>query len=156
MAQTQAPAPQQKPAATPAVQKEPAKPDPVVKKQAPPVAEAKKEEPPKVAATATEPTEPAEEMVEETHLPTDYEAFEDPNAGSGYYKVRSKAYFHNRPDESTRRDAFIVHWNNTMLTPLEERDGFIYIVFTNHEGQTSRGWLRKKDLVELKVKELKK
>lgn len=64
----------------------------------------------------------------------------------GQYKVRSKAYFHNEPDESTRRNAFIIHWNNATLTPLEDKDGFVYIVFTNHLGQTSRGWLRKKDL----------
>lgn len=64
----------------------------------------------------------------------------------GRYKVRSKAYFHNEPDESTRRNAFIIHWNNATLTPLEDKDGFVYIVFTNHLGQTSRGWLRKKDL----------
>lgn len=64
----------------------------------------------------------------------------------GRYKVRSKAYFHNQPDESTRRSAFIIHWNNATLTPLEDKDGFIYIIFTNHLGQTSKGWLRKKDL----------
>jgi len=65
------------------------------------------------------------------------------------YKVRSKAYFYNQPDESARRDAFIVHWNNAVLRPLKEEKDFIYIVFTNHEGQTSRGWLRKKDLTKL-------
>ncbi|MBD0277326.1 MAG: N-6 DNA methylase, partial [Flavisolibacter sp.] len=64
------------------------------------------------------------------------------------YKVRSKAYFYNEPDERTRRNAFIIHWNNSYatLTPLDEKNGFVYIVFTNHLGQTSRGWLRKKDL----------
>jgi serine/threonine-protein kinase len=66
------------------------------------------------------------------------------------YTVRSKAFFHDQPDESTRREAFIVSWNNARLTPLEEKDGFIYVVFTNHLGQTSKGWLRKQDLVAVK------
>jgi hypothetical protein len=72
-----------------------------------------------------------------------------PSANLGQYKVISKAYFHNEPDESTRRKAFIIHWNNAVLTPLEEKSGFVYIVFTNHLGQTSKGWLRKKDLQKL-------
>ncbi len=62
------------------------------------------------------------------------------------YKVIDVAHFHNEPDESTRRAAFINHWNNAILTPQKERNGFIYIVYTNDEGQTSRGWLNKKDL----------
>jgi serine/threonine-protein kinase len=67
----------------------------------------------------------------------------------GAYKVRSKAYFHNEPDEATRRNAFIVHWNNAVLHPLKDENGFVYVVFTNDEGQTSKGWLRKKDLIKL-------
>ena len=67
----------------------------------------------------------------------------------GAYQVKSKAHFHNQPDESTKRSAFIVHWNKAVLHPREERNDFVYIVFTNHEGQTSKGWLRKKDLVKV-------
>ena len=68
----------------------------------------------------------------------------------GRYKVRNVAYFHNSPDPATRRNAFINHWNNAILNPLDERDGFIYIVFTNDEGQVSKGWLQKKDLIQVK------
>ncbi len=64
----------------------------------------------------------------------------------GRYTVISKAYFYNTPDENTRREAFINHWNNAILTPSDDMNGFIYIVYTNANGQTSRGWLRKKDL----------
>jgi serine/threonine-protein kinase len=66
------------------------------------------------------------------------------------YKVRNKAFFHNEPDASTRRNAFIVHWNNAVLKPLNEKNGFVYVVFTNHLGQVSKGWLLKDDLVALK------
>ncbi len=66
--------------------------------------------------------------------------------GNGKYKVLSRAYFHNQPDESTRRRAFITHWNNAIITALNEQDGFIYVIFSNHLGQTSKGWLAKTDL----------
>jgi eukaryotic-like serine/threonine-protein kinase len=66
----------------------------------------------------------------------------------GAYKVRSRAYFHNAPDEKTRRNAFIVHWNNAVLHPSREENDFVYVVYTNDEGQTTKGWLRKKDLVK--------
>jgi type I restriction enzyme M protein len=69
-----------------------------------------------------------------------------PAAGKERYTVKSIAYFHNEPNESTRRDAFINHWNNAVLIPKEEKNGFIYIVYTNVDGQTSKGWLNKNDL----------
>ncbi len=65
---------------------------------------------------------------------------------SGKYRVISKAFFHDKPSAATRRDAFIVHWNDAVLTPQGETDDFIYVEFTNHLGQTSKGWLRKADL----------
>ena len=67
------------------------------------------------------------------------------------YKVNSTAYFYNQPDESTRRKAFITHWNNSYadIEPLDEKNDFIYVVFTNHLHQKSKGWLRKKDLREV-------
>ena len=67
---------------------------------------------------------------------------------TGFYKIITKAYFHNKPDEATRRNAFLVHWNNSYakLKALDEKNGFIYVVFHNHLNQTSKGWLRKKDL----------
>jgi serine/threonine-protein kinase len=106
--------------------------------------------------TASGTTAPVEEIKESTPDPTvKTEAAEPRKAttpftkgdpGLGQYKVISKAYFHNEPDESTRRKAFIIHWNNAVLTPQEEENGFVYIVFTNHLGQTSKGWLQIKDL----------
>ena len=54
---------------------------------------------------------------------------EKDNGEKSRYTVKSKAFFYNEPDESTRREAFIVHWNNARLKTLEEKDGFIYVVF---------------------------
>lgn len=57
-----------------------------------------------------------------------------------------KAYFHTQPDPSTRRAAHLVHWNNAELTALDDKNGFIYVVFFNTAGQITKGWLRKSDL----------
>jgi serine/threonine protein kinase len=73
----------------------------------------------------------------------------DNHTGLGAYRVVSKAYFYTEPNELTRRNAFIVHWNNAILHPIEEQNDFIYIVYTNNEGQTSKGWIRKKDIVRV-------
>ena len=58
-----------------------------------------------------------------------------------------EAHFHDKPDPDTRRDAFINHWNNARLKALNDLNGFIYVVYTNDEGQTSKGWMNKKDLI---------
>ena len=63
-----------------------------------------------------------------------------------YTVAKGLAHFHNRPDPSTKRKAFINHWNKAVLKPLDEQNGFIYIVYTNHLGQTSKGWMALKDL----------
>ncbi len=96
--------------------------------------------------TAERETEPQEKDPVVAEEPSTEILHPETDNSLGRYKVRSKAYFYNEPDETTRRNAFIIHWNNAILTPLGDRDGFVYIVFTNHLGQTSRGWLRKKDL----------
>jgi eukaryotic-like serine/threonine-protein kinase len=35
-----------------------------------------------------------------------------------------------------------------VLHPLKEENDFVYVVYTNDEGQTTKGWLRKKDLLK--------
>lgn len=65
------------------------------------------------------------------------------------YMVTSKAYFYNTPDESTRRNAFVVPSNNAILNATDEQNDFIYVEFKNQLGQSSKGWLRKKDLQRL-------
>lgn len=69
-----------------------------------------------------------------------------PDAKEKYTVAEPKAYFYSQPDESTRRNIFMVDTNNTELTPVDESNGFIYVVFFNTDGEITRGWLRKKDL----------
>lgn len=67
----------------------------------------------------------------------------------GEYKVvAGRAYFHNEPDEATRRGAYMVP-SHDIIKALEEQNGFIYAEFTNNRGQTSKGWLLKSDLMSL-------
>jgi serine/threonine protein kinase len=75
-------------------------------------------------------------------------AAEANNTGSKYVAL-SKAYFYSSPDEATRRNAFINKWNSS-VTANDDMNGFIYVVYTNEEGKTTRGWLRKKDLKQVK------
>jgi serine/threonine-protein kinase len=67
-------------------------------------------------------------------------------SGPKYTIAAERAYFHNDPDENTRRAAYMIPSGEVALKPLEERNGFVYIIFTNTDGQTSKGWLRKQDL----------
>jgi serine/threonine-protein kinase len=89
-------------------------------------------------------------VIKEETTPAGDNTDEENDAGGSRYKVRNKAYFHDEPDETTKRQAFITHWNNAVLKPLDEKDGFIYVVYKNHEGQTSKGWLSKADLLQVK------
>lgn len=73
------------------------------------------------------------------------DAPEDGADGLGRYTVISKAYFYAEPDELTRKNAFINKWNGA-VKPTDEMNGFVYVVYTNEDGVTTKGWLRKKDL----------
>jgi serine/threonine-protein kinase len=102
------------------------------------------------AKQATEGTT-TETPVTGTNTETPQTTTEPPRSGSGgvQYMVVSKAYFYNSPDETTRRNAFVVPGNNAIVSAQEEQNDFVYVVFTNTQGQTSKGWLRKKDLQQL-------
>jgi hypothetical protein len=113
-----------------------------------------------IAATSTskkadaEPTSiPVERLKELPEVQTERneKAPETAINSKGRYKIAGKAYFHDEPDESTRRNAFVIHWNNSYATleALDETTNFIYVEFRNHKKQVSKGWLRKKDLIPL-------
>ena len=68
------------------------------------------------------------------------------------YVVKAKSYFHNMPDGNTRRSTFVLPWDDAygIVTALDENNGFVYIVFINRAGRTSKGWILKSDLEPLK------
>jgi serine/threonine protein kinase len=57
---------------------------------------------------------------------------------------KEKAYFHNSPQHSTRRNAYLVRGEHG--TVQEISDNFVYIVFTNSRNQTSKGWISLEDI----------
>ena len=65
-----------------------------------------------------------------------------------YRLLSPKAYFHNSPDEGTKRLAWLANPGDT-ITALKEANDFIYTEYYNRKNQLSKGWLRKKDLVAL-------
>ena len=68
-----------------------------------------------------------------------------PNKSSTRYRVKAKAFFHNKPDESTRRKTFLLPYKDSygIVTALDDKNDFIYIIYINHAGYTSKGWIRK-------------
>jgi serine/threonine protein kinase len=65
-----------------------------------------------------------------------------------YIVTAPKAYFHNEPDESTRRNAYAIA-SSEIIKATDEKDGFIYTELTNSRGQVSKGWLNKEDMITL-------
>ncbi|RPD51552.1 protein kinase domain-containing protein [Paracnuella aquatica] len=73
----------------------------------------------------------------------------EPRRVIGEYKVVSeRAYFHNEADQATRRSAYMIP-SEEIIKGLEEKNGFIYVEFTNNRNQTSKGWLLREDLMPL-------
>ena len=62
------------------------------------------------------------------------------------YIVTDTTFFHDQPDESTRRKSYLDPLNKNVLKPIQDKNGYIYIVYTNRFGRTSKGWINKKDL----------
>ena len=60
----------------------------------------------------------------------------------------SKAYFYNQPDAATRRNAYAIA-SSEIIKAMDENNGFIYTEITNDRGVTSKGWLRKEDMITL-------
>jgi serine/threonine-protein kinase len=102
-----------------------------------------------VAYNVFDKDQPATNSQEEKPAKPDVQKPPQQRKVTGQYKVQApKAYFHNEPDESTRRGAYMVP-SEDVIEALEEKNGFIYTEFTNSKGITSKGWLRKEDLMTL-------
>lgn len=51
-----------------------------------------------------------------------------------------RAYFHDYPNQSTRRNAFVV--TGEFVYILKAKNGFGYVEFVNPKGKKSKGWLK--------------
>jgi len=112
---------------------------PIVKNETPAVKKTKKDSAKKVVKKAEPKPKPAE--------PAPVNSGRGSDVGKVFTLFSTYAYFYSRPDEASKRDAYINVWNNARLKAIDDKNGFIYVVYTNDKGQTSKGWLRKKDLI---------
>lgn len=62
------------------------------------------------------------------------------------YTVINKAYFHYQPDSTKKKPVFLTPRKDLVLSPKEEKNGFVYVVYVNSRGESTHGWLSKKDL----------
>lgn len=62
------------------------------------------------------------------------------------YTVVNKAWFHYQPDSTKKKPVFLEPRKDVILTPKDEKNGFVYVVYINSKGGTTHGWLDKKDL----------
>jgi serine/threonine-protein kinase len=66
-----------------------------------------------------------------------------------YIVTAQKAFFYNEADENTRRSSAFAIPSSEVIKAYDEKKGFIYTELVNSKGQTSKGWLRRRDLVTL-------
>ena len=78
-------------------------------------------------------------------VPSETEDEPAPRAAK-YTLSATRAYFYSEPSESSRKNNFLAKWNSPELTALDDKNGFIYVVFFTINGQVTKGWLRKRDL----------
>ena len=123
-------------------EKQPVKPDTIR------IREEQPQQPVQPTTAETQPQQPAPQEPPAQAEQND----EDPTPTPGrvyvnrrYTVASSRAYFHNEPDGDTRRNAYLTPSDEVMTATAEEGD-YVYITFTNPEGQTSKGWVRKRDL----------
>lgn len=62
------------------------------------------------------------------------------------YTVVNKAWFHSAPDSSKRKTFYLQPRQDLVVVPTQEENGFVYVVYINKKGQSTHGWLAKKDL----------
>lgn len=115
---------------------------PIIARQQPPVVKENVRK-----APAALPAEPKQEVdVESANTGVPAQQAIDTRPVIGRYKVASKANFYSSPDENTLRSTFISQGDDKIVGALEDKNGFIYVVYTNDLGYVTRGWLSKKDL----------
>lgn len=61
-----------------------------------------------------------------------------------YSVITDRAYFHNSPNENTKRNAYLVY--GEVVESLSEESGFVYVIFENEKGIISKGWINKSSL----------
>ena len=93
-----------------------------------------------------EPSDIKKNTVIKEILPAENKAETASADSSKQYTVVNKTWFHYQPDSSKRKTFFLEPRQDLVLVPTAEENGFVYVIYVNKKGQSTRGWLAKKDL----------
>lgn len=66
--------------------------------------------------------------------------------GSKKYTVINKAWFHYEPDSNKIKHFYLTPRKGLIVISNAEESGFAYVVYTNNKGESTHGWINKKDL----------
>ncbi|SMC90169.1 serine/threonine protein kinase [Pedobacter africanus] len=72
------------------------------------------------------------------------------SGGKKYLLPKGTVYFYEAASGDAPRNAVLGLWSNAKFNVIDEQNGFIYVTHTNKDGQTTKGWLNKNDLKEVK------
>lgn len=61
-----------------------------------------------------------------------------------YIVIQPKAYFHQKPNQNSRKDTYLLY--GAKILALNETRYYVYTIFTNTDGITSKGWVLKTDI----------
>ena len=69
------------------------------------------------------------------------------NKNNKYTVISLKAYFYKKPDKDYIKNAYLLYGEE--IKSIKESTYYIYIIFKNIYGQTTKGWINKDDLQSL-------
>lgn len=64
-----------------------------------------------------------------------------------YSVITNRAYFYSLPDENSKKTAYLIY--GEVINAINENSSFIYIEYTNNQGDTTSGWMLKNDLTKI-------
>ena len=64
-----------------------------------------------------------------------------------YSVITNRAYFYSLPDENSKKAAYLIY--GEVINAINENSSFIYIEYTNNQGNTTSGWILKNDLTKI-------
>jgi hypothetical protein len=99
-----------------------------------------------ISDTATINNDPAEKITESAAPESANKITAETSEKVTKYTVINKAWFHSGPDQGKLKPVFLKPRKDVILTPQAEENGFVYVIYTNSKGQTTHGWLNKKNL----------
>jgi hypothetical protein len=62
-----------------------------------------------------------------------------------YSVATTKTFFHNTASSDSQRKAYLIY--GEIVFARSETNGYVYIIFVNGNGQVTKGWISKADLV---------